>query len=338
MIKSKTWKSGSITAAAIQLEATTGDVPTNLERVEALCRKSILKDAKLIALPEFFTSRVPFDEQAYEAVLSPENEAVDLLKHLAAKHECWIGGSMLIADEDDVYNRYHFVEPDGTIHLHDKDLPTMWENAFYAPGKDSGTFETNIGGVGAAVCWELIRTQTIRRLIGKVDVAMTGNHWWSKPDNWGTLIDNAFSAIWQYSRYLSENAASEFARRLGVPVLHASHCGKFSTDFMLIPGVSTTVPYNTEFVGCTQIVDAHGHILAHRQAQEGPGIVTAEISLGAIEPLLPTEEKFWVPELALAMKLYWHHQNLCGKSFYHRKGKAAGMENAKRELGLSRVP
>lgn len=326
----KKMNAGSIVASAVQLEATTGDVAANLERVESLCLKAIASGAKLIAVPEFFTSRIAVGEQVHKAVLPPENEAVDLLKNLATKHECWIGGSMLIADGGDVYNRYHFVEPDGIIHLHDKDLPTMWENAVYAPGNDTGVFKTNIGGVGAAVCWELVRTQTIRRLIGKVGVAITGTHWWTLPDNWGSAVLKTLAAIGQYNRYMSENAPSEFARRLGAPVLQASHCGKFSTEFMLIPGTSLTVPYNTEFVGCTQIVDAQGHVLAHRQAQEGPGIVTAEISISSVEPLVPLEDKFWIPDMPLFIKLYWHQQNICGKTYYRNKGKALGLENAKK--------
>lgn len=322
------WSEKTLTAAAIQLDATTGDVSTNLERAEALCLEAITKGARLIALPEFFTSRVAFKEDAYRAVLPPDNEAVDLLKALAARYDCWIGGSMLIADGSEVYNRYHFVEPDGTTHHHDKDLPTMWERAFYAPGNDDGAFNTSLGGVGAAVCWELIRTQTIRRLAGNIDIAMTGSHWWTMPDNWGDLTSHTFAAIAQYNRYLSENAPVELARRLGTPVLHASHCGQFNTDFMLIPGVSKTWPYNTEFVGATQIIDGHGHILAYRQAQEGPGIVMADISPGAITPSQDTHDKFWLPGLPLAMRLYWHQQNLCGRSYYRKKGRQKGIENA----------
>ncbi|WP_250656005.1 carbon-nitrogen hydrolase family protein [Alkalimarinus coralli] len=328
MIDSKNRDGDKLVAAAIQLEATTGGVSANLERLEPLCHEAISKGAQLIALPEFFTSRVAFEQDAYKAVLPPDNEAVDFLKSMAARHGCSIGGSMLIAEAGNIYNRYHFVEPEGTIHHHDKDLPTMWENAFYAPGDDSGVFDTGMGGVGAAVCWELIRTQTLRRLAGKIDVAMTGSHWWTLPDNWGRLTSQAFSAIGQYNRYLSENAPLELARHLGVPVIHASHCGQFSTDFMLLPGVPKTLPYSTEFVGCTQIVDAHGHILAYRQAQEGPGVIMAEISPGAVEPRLETPNRFWLPGLPFAMKLYWHQQNLCGRSYYRRKGRGMGLHNA----------
>ena len=135
-----------IRAAAVQLEAALGDVAANLERLEKLVDEAAAKGARLIALPEFCTSRLPFDGAAHAAVLPPDNPALALLKRLAARHRCWLGGSMLVAEGGEVYNRYHFVEPEGRVHRHDKDLPTMWENAFYGPGRDDGCFVTGLGG------------------------------------------------------------------------------------------------------------------------------------------------------------------------------------------------
>jgi predicted amidohydrolase len=315
----------TLRAAACQLDAVVGDVPTNLERVERLVNEAAATGATLIAIPEFFTSRMPFDRRTHDATLPPDNPARDLLVRLAKRHHCWIGGSMLIAEGGAIYNRYHFVEPDGTVHLHDKDLPTMWENAFYGPGQDDGAFETALGGVGVAVCWELIRTQTVRRLLGRVDVAVTGTHWWTMPSNWGAIVNGGLASLAQHNRKLSESAPSEFARRLGVPVIQASHCGHFRTDFMLVPGLTTGLPYDTHFVGCTQIVDADGHVRARRSTDEGPGVVSAEITLQAQTPLLPLEKRFWIPKLPLALQAYWHQQNLCAKAYYRRSGRARGL-------------
>ncbi len=318
----------TLIAAACQLEAIVGDVATNLQRIEALVDEAAATGATLIAIPEFCTSRLPFDPAAHDATLPPDNPAVDLLKRLAKRHQCWLGGSMLIADQGAIYNRYHFVEPDGTVHLHDKDLPTMWENAFYEAGHDDGVFETGLGGVGVAVCWELIRTQTVRRMLGHVEVAVTGTHWWTMPDNWGSLVTRGLATLAQYNRYLSENAPSEFARRLGAPVIQASHCGDFRTGFMLAPGDHQGVPYDTHFVGSTQIVDAEGHILAHRRTDEGPGVVSATLTVGAQPPSLPLEHRFWIPELPLALKAYWHQQNACAKTYYRTRGRALGLAAA----------
>jgi predicted amidohydrolase len=324
----------TIRAAAVQLQGVAGDVAATLERVEQLAEAACAAGAKLVALPEFFTSPVAVDPRVHAAVLPPDNVALDLLRRLARRHGCCVGGSMLVADGGEVYNRYHFVQPDGQLFLHDKDLPTMWENCFYAGGHDDGVFETQLGGVGAAVCWELIRTQTVRRMLGRVSLAMTGTHWWTMPHNWGRLVSGGLASIGQYNRYLSENAPAEFARRLGAPVLQASHCGRFRSRFPLVPGLPLAPGYDTEFVGQTQIVDAQGHVLAQRQAQEGPGFVIAELALGAVAPRLPLEDRYWIPRLPAFLHAYWHQQNACGKAYYRQKGRALGLAAAKKQLSV----
>lgn len=318
----------SIRAAAVQLQGVAGNVAATLERVEQLAEAACAAGARLLALPEFFTSPVALDERVHRAVLPPRNMALDLLRRLARRHGCCVGGSMLIADGGEIYNRYHFVQADGQVFLHDKDLPTMWENAFYRGGGDDGAFDTAIGGVGAAVCWELIRTQTVRRLRGRVGVAMTGTHWWTLPHNWSSLVGGGLAPLAQFNRYLSENAPAEFARRLGAPVLQASHCGALRSRFLLLPGLPLAPAYDTEFVGQTQIVDAQGHVLAQRQAQEGPGFVIADITIGAQAPRLPLEPGYWIPRLPAFLHAYWHQQNACGKAYYRQRGRRLGLAAA----------
>lgn len=323
-----------IRAAAVQFEGVVGNVVENLRRLEPMIDEAAGKGARLIGVPEFATSPLPFRPEAHQSVLPAQNAAVEMLQAAAKRHGCHIGGSMLIAVGGEVYNRYHLFEPDGQVHVHDKDLPTMWENAFYAPGQDDGAFKTSVGRMGAAVCWELIRTQTVRRLLGRVDVVMSGTHWWTLPSNWGRFVDHGFASLAQYNRYLSENAPAEFARRIGAPVIQASHCGRFRTDFMIVPGLPVTAPYDTHFVGATQIVDAEGHVIAARNTAEGPGIVFGDIVLGAREPVQPLEDRFWIPELPLALRAYWHHQNLCAKRYYRTTGRAAGLQAA----GANNIP
>lgn len=327
-----------VRAAAVQLQGVVGDVAENVRRLEALVDEAAGKGAKLIAVPEFAASPLPFRHEVHQTVLPPQNLVVEMLQAAARRHGCHLGGSMLVAEDGEVQNRYHLVEPDGRVHLHDKDLPTMWENAFYTAGHDDGVFETGLGTVGAAVCWELIRTQTVRRMRGRVGVVFTGTHWWTLPSNWGRLVDRGLASVAQVNRSLSERAPSEFARRVGAPVLQASHCGTFRTDFMLVPGVPVTVPYDTEFVGATQVVDAEGQVLAVRNATDGPGVVVADVVLGARPPVQPLEDRFWIPDLPILMRAYWHQQNLCGRQYYRRTGRAAGLRAAQlnRADGTSR--
>ena len=258
------------------------------------------------------------------------NRAIDMMQRLAKKYGGAIGGSMLVAENGEVYNRYVLAEADGSLHTHDKDLPTMWENAFYVGGSDDGVWETSFGTVGAAVCWELIRHQTLRRMRGKVEFAMTGTHWWTMPENW-PITEPMLRAIGQYNRYMSEQTPVEFAKRLGAPVLQASHCGPLSGKYLLLPGVDAGFEMQSHFVGATQIVDAQGMVLASRNTLEGPGIVMAKITPGVSEPVIPPDPtRFWIPNLPLFIKAYWHHHNPVNKSAYKRYGRELGLAAAQR--------
>jgi predicted amidohydrolase len=315
--------------AAVQLQAAPADPAENLRRLERLVDEAVRAGARVIALPEFMTSPIYLGSGAETAVMPREGVALDALSRWAQRHRVLIGGSWLTADGDEIYNRYHLVEPDGRVHRHDKDLPTMWERAFYTHGKDDGRFETALGSVGTAVCWELIRSQTVRRLQG-IQLALTGTHWWTPPENWGPLSGLIRGlSLFQYNRYLSEQAPVEFARRLGCPVLQASHCGHFTADFLMLPYLDSTVPHRSAFVGHTQIVDAQGHVLAMRRQEEGPGVVLAEILPAATAPTVPLESRFWIPELPLFHRAYWHQQNLASRPWYLRHGRDAGLTSAR---------
>lgn len=319
-----------ITVAAVQMETRMGDVAHNIALAERMATEAFDKGAKVVGLPEFYTGRIAPSEDAYRIVLPRDNAAIGMMKRLAHKHGGRIGGSMLVEDGGEVYNRYVLAEPDGTVHLHDKDIPTMWENAFYVGGTDDGVWDTGIGCIGAAVCWELVRYRTIRRMAGKVQLAMTGTHWWTMPDNW-PLAAPLLGAIEQYNRYMSEQAPVEFARRLGAPVLQASHCGPLSGKFLLLPGTDLGFEVQTHFVGASQVVDAQGHVLASRNTMEGPGIVMAQVMPGTGEPMVrPDPDRYWIPNLSLFIKAYWYHHNPVNRSAYRRYGRGRGLDAARR--------
>lgn len=318
-------KTTELSVAAIQLEASVGDVEANLAQAERLAREALEDGAHVVGLPEFFTSRVILDENVWNAVLPANNEAVDMLKSLASEYEATIGGSMLTYRDGDVYNTYCLAGPDGDVHTHDKDIPTMWENAFYVGGSDDGVVETAHGTAGLAVCWELIRQQTVDRMAGRVQYAITGNHWWTLPDNWPG-VNRLLGSVRQYNRYLSEQAPVEFARELGVPVIHASHCGEFDGRFLLYPSDERGIPYRSSFVGATQIVAADGTVLARREMDEGPGVISANIEIPTQPPTSATQnspDQFWIPELTASHRLYWSHQNACGAAYYRNNKEKA---------------
>lgn len=318
-------KINPLKAAAVQLEGVPGAFNANLAAAQAHAEQAFRQGAQIVALPEFFPSPVLYDEPFDACALdAQDNPALKLMRDLASAYGGHIGGSMVLREPHGVFNTYFFVQPDGRYHVHRKDLPTMWENCFYTGGDDDGVMQTDLGGVGAAVCWELIRTQTVQRMGGRIGFAMTGNHWWTVPRNW-PLLSSALKGLGQVNRMFAESAPVDFAKCLGVPVLHACHSGRFRSRILLAPGVDASVPYESEFVGATQIVAGDGSVLARRGTDEGAGVVLAEISPGAGVPTRELDpSRFWIPPLTLLHRLYWHHQNACGKSFFRRHRSSVG--------------
>ncbi len=300
--------------AAVQMEARVADLAYNVDQAFALVDEALRKQATIIALPEFFTTQIVYDERLFACSLSVDNPVLARLAEKARRHGVVIGGSYLEMRGCDVFNTYVLVEPDGSVHRHCKDLPTMVENAFYTGGDDDGYMQTEIGEIGAAVCWEMIRTNTVHRLRGRVDLLMTGSHWWGEP-GWKCSMPLREQTD-RYNSALMSETPRTLARLIGAPLVHAGHAGPLEGRFLLLPGSEASVVTKTRLVGESQIIDETGEIVARRRGDQGAGVVVADIALGRVAPALPVPKRFWIPKLPLAFKGLWWHQNVCGKSAY----------------------
>ena len=143
--------------------------------------------------------------------------------------------------------------------------------------------------VGSTLCWELIRSGTARRLLGRVRLVVGGSCWWTLPDG-----DNGDSPFRAANLAMARTAAPRLARMLGVPVVHGAHAGPFNGFYSPeLPDVA----YDFSYLGEAMIVDARGAVLARRPAAEGAGVAVADIDLtAAAMPLDPVPERFWIPE------------------------------------------
>jgi predicted amidohydrolase len=309
-----------VRAAAIQLEARVADVDANLEAAERLSDRAGAEGAECIVLPEFFTTGIGFVPELADAALSPDGEATELLRSLARRHGALVGGSFLCRDADgEVRNAFLLVTPDGEIAgRHDKDLPTMWENAFYVGGSDDGVIETGNLTVGAAVCWELMRTQTVRRLRGRIDLALTGSGWWSMSENWPPKA--VFDRLEAANHRSAVNAAASFATFVGAPVVHAAHAGELRCAMPWLP-----LPYRGRFEGGTLITDARGNILDAIDRTDGEGFAIADLEPGRVEPIAQPPDRFWLHKRGAVAALAWNYQRLHGRPWYrkHVRGRSA---------------
>jgi predicted amidohydrolase len=302
----------NIRVAAIQMRAEVGAITGNLARAESLVREAFRRGAEWVVLPEFFTSACAFTPSMLSAWLPLEGPALELMRKLAREHNGVVGGSFIARSGKDCFNSFLLVFPNGQYYRHDKDMPTMWENSYYIGGSDDGVLATPAGPVGAALCWELIRSQTARRLVGKVNFVVGGSGWWDMRHPVPPQLADDQARLRNFLR----QAPGDLARRLGVPVVHAAQAGDFEG---LTPG-NETVPYVSRYLGETQITDGHGDVLAHLAYEDGEGVVIAEIAPGRVAgDLAPIPQGFWTVELPATTLQTWDHLNSLGRDYYATK-------------------
>jgi predicted amidohydrolase len=298
--------------AVVQMVPRLADVDANLEAAVRLGDEAGAAGARWIVLPEFFTTGIGFDERLAGAAVAPDGPALDVLRDLATRHGATVGGSFLCRDGDGhVRNAFLLVGPDGTVAgRHDKDLPTMWENAFYRSGADEGLLAAEGLDVGVALCWELIRSATARRLRGRCDIVVGGSAWWSVP----AWPPRAATRRWEAAnRRAAHLAPTTFARLVGAPVVHAAHAGALEGR---MPGLP--LAYHGRFEGGTLICDGGGRTVAARGAREGEGVVLADVELGRREPPEEVPDRYWLQRRGPVPTLAWHHQRWHGRRWYGR--------------------
>lgn len=294
--------------AAVQMRAEVGNVARNLTAAERLVHDAFEKGARLVVLPEFFPSAVSFTPSMLSAWRPLDGEPLQLMRKLAREHDGVVGGSFIANIGGDCYNSFLLVFPDGTYFRHDKDIPTMWENCYYIGGMDDGVLDTPGGQIGVALCWELIRSQTPRRLRGKVDVVVGGSCWWDLRLPVDPKYENDRNRLY----HLIKDGPSRIARMVGAPVIHASHAGDFEG---CTPG-NEGKPYRSRFLGETQIVNGAGTVLARMTYDDGEGFIISNLEFGRVPPSEAIPESFWIEPLPSNAAHAWDVLGKMGSDYY----------------------
>ena len=297
-----------VRVAAIQMMAKLANVDANLAKAERLVRVAFERGATWVILPEFFSSGMAFHSEMARGVRAIDGPPSELLRDLARQGNAKVGGSFLAWRDANVYNSFVLALPDGSTHRHDKDYPTFWENCYYIGGNDDGVLPTPHGNVGAALCWEFIRSRTATRLKGKVDIVVGGSGWWAAKDS--VPLDDPAQKL---NLQIMKATPSRFAKMLGVPVVHAAHAGNFVGESW--PDQGDT--YSSHCLGEAQIVDGKGNVLARMSREEGEGVITADISFGSIaDDPEPIPDRYWIAEFPETIYHRWESALKTGYEYY----------------------
>ena len=295
--------------AAVHMDTILADVNANMENVKKRIQEAVKDRAELVLFPEFFTTGFAFTPKLLDAVLKYENPQIKLSKW-AKEFNVIIGGSYLVFNGEDTLNTFSLTFPDGQVFTHSKDIPTLIEHFSYTYGDENNVLETPIGNIGVALCWEQIRYNTLKRMIGKVDLVLTGSCWW------GFCEDDAkeLQKLSEEHNDIAVNAPITLAKMLHVPVIHSSHFATF-TGLNFPKGDKEQT---RTIMGATQIINKAGTVICRRLYNEEPGIIISDVTYNTLPKKVETIKTtdYWIPKMAPEYLKLWETINPICEKYY----------------------
>lgn len=164
-----------VRAAVVQAAPVAFQRERTLEKVLALTNDAASQGARLIVFPEAFISAYPRGlsfgavvgsrtsegreqyRRYWESAVDVPGPAVDRLGEIAVQNKVYLVMGVIERDGGTLYCTVLFFAPDGRyLGKHRKLMPTASERLVWGFGDGSTlpVFETDIGRIGAVICWE----------------------------------------------------------------------------------------------------------------------------------------------------------------------------------------
>ena len=142
-----------LSLTALQTELFWEDKKKNFHHLERQIEQ--LPATDVIILPEMFTTG--FTMEAEKFAENMDGKTVQWLKELAYKKQAAIGGSTIIKENNNIFNRFLLVSPSGKIQHYDKrhTFTLAGENKAYTTGKNNGIVTYKDWKICLRVCYDL---------------------------------------------------------------------------------------------------------------------------------------------------------------------------------------
>ncbi len=306
-----------LNVAAVQMESRNADYEGNRRRAETYILEAVEKGAKLVSLPEFALTGYVYEDSIWDAAEPLRGRTSQWLSALCRRHGVYLATCILEKEGEDFFDTFVLCGPGGELWSHRKIEPAAYEAFFFnGGGLNANVFDTPIGRIGIAICFDTSKTHTIRSLVeNRPEILLLQYSCPGLPafflkrdrENWVATYKHAPVA---------------YARCLKVPVVACNKTGPFATTLPWSFGL----PYRAAFVDTSVVVDARGEVVAEISGQ--PGVLCAEVALGQKNP--PTDEALptgrWFLPLTLASRFSTEYGQKCGRlryQFSRRRRKAA---------------
>lgn len=237
-----------IVAAAIQMQAETLDVATNVARADAMLREARAGGAELAVLPELFNTGYGLCPDFAPYAEGPDGPTLEHLRRRSRQWRMGIAAGFVEREGRHLYDSIAFVTPDGETSIYRKRNLVFWERFRFRPGREPLIVSTRWGRIGFAVCADMIYRKVWRDYRNRIDLAIVSAAWPDFADR------DTGRKHWLFGHVgpLSGAIPGKVSLDLGIPVIFANQCGTTQT---MIPVLNTRIA--DRFAGLSSISDGH---------------------------------------------------------------------------------
>lgn len=223
------------------MDANLAPLKTRLNRSEKMIKEASENGVELFLLPELFNIGYEFGDELFKRAESANGETRKFLARCAKQYNLMLGGTCLIKDRGNIFNRFMLFSPEGTLWQYDKIYPWGWERGYFKGGQDITIADTPIGRIGFLICWDVAHTKLWEAYKGKVDLILvsmsppkTTDPIYSMAD--GRVLDN--NDLGYISKMIDKNSSATqlftdgpklLAKTLGIPVISSSSKGRIKS-------------------------------------------------------------------------------------------------------------
>ena len=182
MIMSDSFMQKSFFAGFLQFDVKSGDIEANLSCVEqGLAEIAASCDSispGIIVMPELWATGFAYDKLPALSRRIPA--LLEKLQTLAAKYKIHIAGSLPEYSENFYYNTLFIISQKGIAGTYRKQrlFNPMHEDTFFTSGKTPSPIQTDLGPIGALVCYDLRFPELLREQTSlKADLAVVSAQW-----------------------------------------------------------------------------------------------------------------------------------------------------------------
>lgn len=178
---------GQLRITMVQMDIEWENPALNREKVSNIV-SSLKGITDLILFPETFTTG--FSTKSVHLAEPMDGPTINLMQQLAIQHQTAVGGSLIIKDNQQIFNRFVFIYPNGDVASYDKRhlFSIGDENGFFQNGTKRVVIDYAGWRIMPLICYDL-RFPVWSRNRSDVDLLIYVANWPSvRSDVWKTLL------------------------------------------------------------------------------------------------------------------------------------------------------